>query len=350
MKILGIETSCDETSASVVEVVQDNIKVLSNLVNSQVDIHAEYGGVVPEVAARQHSKDTIPIIKQALSDANLAFTDIDLIAVTQGPGLAGSLMVGLETAKTIAFVQNIPLIPVNHLVGHLWSWQLKLPKELGKIKTEFPYLGLIVSGGHTELVLVENYHKYKVLGRTVDDAAGEAFDKVAKILGLAYPGGPEISKKAVLGRGDKFDLPRPMTKKRNFDFSFAGLKTAVLYKDKKIKNKNKEYVNDMAASFETAVIDTLIQKLKIAIENYPIKIIAISGGVSANKKLRQEIKSTFAKNNIEVRVPEIMYTGDNAAMIALAGYLLCNKKQAAGTASGKKSYLELSVNPNMKIK
>lgn len=345
MKILGIETSCDETSAAVVEVIQDDIKVLSNLINSQVDIHAQYGGVVPEVAARQHSKNIIPIIKQALIDADLNFTDINLIAVTAGPGLVGSLMVGLETAKTIALVNNIPLIETNHLLGHLWSWQLKPLKEIGNLRIKFPYLGLIVSGGHTELILVEDFGKYKILGRTIDDAVGEAFDKVAKILGLTYPGGPEISKHAANGKNDRFILPRPMTKNKNLNFSFAGLKTAVLYKDKEVKNKDKQYINDMSASFETAVIDTLIQKLKIAVTNYPIKIIAISGGVSANKKLRTEIKSVFAKNNIEVKIPEIIYTGDNAAMIALAGYLMVKNKRLKQT----KNFLTLSAQPNMKI-
>lgn len=345
MKILGIETSCDETAVAMVEMTDKKIRVLSNLANSQVKIHSQYGGVVPEVAARQHSHNLAPLLEQALVETKLKMSDVGLIAVTQGPGLAGALMVGLETAKTLAFVNNLPLMPVSHLLGHLWSWLLPLPGQVRVWHVSFPFLSLIVSGGHTELVFVKNFNDYEILGQTLDDAAGEAFDKVAKVLNLGYPGGPPISKRAQTGKVDRFDLPRPLVDKNNFSFSFSGLKTAVLYSWRNLA-KTEQDINDMAASFQAAVVDTLITKIKLAIKTYRVELITISGGVSANQELRQRLKDELKNHKVKVVVPELDYTGDNAAMIALAGYLVWQEYKCKKSAD---QHLTLAVKPNLKI-
>jgi len=269
MIILGIETSCDETAAAIVQNKSERFEILSSVVSSQVDIHAKTGGIVPEVAAREHIKNILPIIDQALKKASMDYHKIDAIAVTAGPGLITSLLVGAETAKVLSYTWNKPLTAINHLAAHIYanfisaSWRTKI---------QFPLLALVVSGGHTELVLMKKHLDYQVIGQTRDDAAGEAFDKVAKLLNLGYPGGPIISKLAKDGDRKAVDLPRPMIKENNFDFSFAGLKTAALYKIQsgKYNLKDKKTIADFCASFEQAAIDVLVEKTIKAAKKYNV--------------------------------------------------------------------------------
>ncbi len=325
MLILAIETSCDETA---VAVLKDTV-ILSNLVASQIDIHKEFGGIVPEVAARAHTEKMMPLLKRAMADADLSFKDIDAIAVTFGPGLVGSLLVGLSTAKALAYSLNKKLIPVNHVEAHLYAAWLEQDQP-----PEFPALGLVVSGGHTELVLIKDHSDYQLLGATLDDAAGEAFDKVAKLLDLGYPGGPAISKAAEKGDPNKFDLPRPMLDRDDFDFSFSGLKTAVLYLVKKTNVEthsprklsaagcNASLRNDIAASFQQAVVDVLVKKSLRAIEKYKPKSFILGGGVAANKSLRETFVKAIHKlpDPIKFYCPEIELCTDNAVMIGVLGY------------------------------
>ena len=348
MLILGIETSCDETAASVLEVKNNKVKVLSNIISSQVKIHAKYGGVVPSLAAREHVKNLPKVLKLALKTGNCTLETTDLIAVTRGPGLISSLLVGTTFAKTLAWKYKKPIVGVNHIEGHIASNWL-VPVGAGfRLQVSgfgfFPSLCLIVSGGHTELVLMQNFGKYKIIGQTLDDAAGEAFDKIARILGLGYPGGPAISAEAeklvvgrgllVIGKNEKSEqpttnnhklitkLPRPMLKSKDFNFSFAGLKTAVLYL---VRDLTKTYPlskikTDVAAEAQQAIVDVLISKTIRAAEKYKAKSIMLSGGVSANKLLRTELEKAAAKRGIKFFKPEMEYTTDNASMIALAGY------------------------------
>jgi N6-L-threonylcarbamoyladenine synthase len=323
MKILGIETSCDETAAAVVE---DGIKILSNEIASQVEIHARYGGIVPEVASRQHTLSIIPIIQSAMSKAGLGWQDLSAIAVTNGPGLAGSLLTGVNTAKAIAMAQNLPLIGVNHLEGHIYAnW-------LNGNKPEFPLVCLIVSGGHSDLVLMKGHGDYTLLGRTRDDAAGEAFDKAARVLGLGYPGGPVIEKAAVNGKAT-IPLPKSWIKGTN-DFSFSGIKTSLLRLVEGNKAINKA---DAAASFQSAVVDVLVTKTINTAQEYNARQILLAGGVAANKHLRQTLLS---QSPMPVIIPPIILCTDNAAMIAACGYY---RFQA-----GKTSELSLDVIPNLK--
>jgi N6-L-threonylcarbamoyladenine synthase len=326
IRILGIETSCDETAAAVISLEGDDLQVASHLVNSQVNLHATFGGVIPEVAARQHIKNILPLIDEAMQSAKVNFKDIDALAVTKGPGLAGALMVGLETAKTLAWLHHKPLYQANHLLGHLWSWLLPLVGQEKKMNIEFPFLSLIVSGGHTELVVVKDYAEYEVVGRTLDDAAGEAFDKVAKILELGYPGGPILSKRAELGDDNSFIFPRPMLADKNFDFSFSGLKTSVLYAYKKQTKVDDVLINNIAASFQRAAVDVLVKKTIKAAQFYKVKAVTVVGGVSANALLRAQFKKYLEQIQMPLFLPELTYTGDNAAMIALAGYMVYNKR------------------------
>ncbi|MCG2686851.1 tRNA (adenosine(37)-N6)-threonylcarbamoyltransferase complex transferase subunit TsaD [Candidatus Parcubacteria bacterium] len=354
MTILGIETSCDETAVAVLKVKNGKFNLLSNIVSSQVKIHAKYGGIVPEVAARMQMEMIIPVIKEALVGAGfkpartghrpVPTNNIDYIAVTQGPGLVTSLVIGVETAKTLSYILNKPLIPVNHLVAHLLVNCIN-----NKIK--YPAVGLIVSGGHTMLVLMKNPSrgKYEIIGETQDDAVGEAFDKVAKILNLGYPGGPIISKLAINGDKNKFKLPRPMIQQQNFNFSFSGLKTAVLYltQDKKFK-KTKQNINDLCASFQQACIDVLVSKTLRAIKKYKPKSFLLGGGVAANSELRKQLKEKINTKFPEVRIfiPELKFTGDNAAMIAVAGYFQATKN----TKTLKhKNRLDLKADPNLNL-
>lgn len=360
MKILGIETSCDETSIALLEIHGTTCRVISNIVSSQVEIHSPFGGVVPHLANREHQKNLVPVLLKTLGEERLINSKIqfkiqklnkilerepellkqfkkyilpletpkiDLIAITSGPGLEPALWVGINFAKALAHLWNKPLIGINHMKGHIYSNWLKpvgIKFELKNPNIKFPVLNLIVSGGHTMLVLMRGHNKYKVLGETLDDAAGEAFDKVAKMLNLGYPGGPIISKLAEKGNEKTFDLPRPMLKTKDYNFSFSGLKTAVLYtlKDLKLKTYNLKLKSDIAASFQQAAVDVLVQKTLRAAEKYRIKTILLSGGVSANKKLRYELETNIKKRypKINYNQPLLEYTGDNAAMIALAGY------------------------------
>src|SRR3989344_2628261 len=307
MNILAIETSCDETSAAVVKVNDSVFEVASNIISSQIDIHQAYGGVGPEVAAREHVKNIIPVIEESFQTAAVTSKDIDLIAVTSGPGLITSLIVGVEAAKSLGLAWNKPVIGVNHMYAHLAANFLYFTHPTTSFKQgggsdQFPVMALIVSGGHTELVLVEDYTKFKKIGQTVDDAAGEAFDKVAKLLNLGYPGGPIISALAdkfnppVQAVNQNLSLPRPMIGSADFNFSFSGLKTAVLYAVQKMtKSEIKERTPEICYEFQKAVVDVLVKKTIKAAAKFSAKTIFMAGGVAANKKLRQELE-TAARN------------------------------------------------------
>jgi len=357
MHILGIETSCDETSGAVLEITKTavdlHINVKSQVIASQIDIHKQYGGVVPEIAARQHMQNIIPVIDETLEQSNIKINEIDLVAVTQGPGLATSLMVGLEFGKTLALTKNIPFVPVNHLVGHVFSWLLPVVGGETNVNVNFPFLSLIISGGHTELVLVKSFTEFEILGKTLDDAVGEAFDKVAKMLGLEYPGGHKLSELSAAGDVTAFSLPRPMLQSNDFNFSLAGLKTAVLYKIRDINSSlDKQTKADLAASFQTAITDVLLAKTFAAAKKFNIKNIAVVGGVSANKFIRDSFIRKAEEENIEIKLPDLAYTGDNGAMIALAGYFdYKNKKDNVETQdlASEKNYLTLSVDPNLHL-
>ncbi len=306
MKILAIESSCDETSAAVIE----NSHTLSNIISSQ-HFHGKYGGVVPELASRAHVKTVSKICEEALSSAGLKIEDIDAFAVTSEPGLIGSLIVGSNFAKGLSVKYSKPLVPVNHIEGHLYSGCLQ------DTSVEFPFISLVVSGGHTSLFLVKSYDEYEILGSTIDDAAGEAFDKAASMLGLSYPGGPEIDKLARNGDPKKYHFPRSMLKKDNFDFSFSGLKTSVKYflDDKFPSGAEGQNLCDIAASFQEAAVDVPVQKSVRAAIKYGTKYLIITGGVSANSRLREKMKIEAEKSNIKVITPDLDYCMDNAAMI-----------------------------------
>ncbi len=318
-RILGIESSCDETAAAVLE---DGRRLYSNTIASQIDLHAQYGGVFPEVASRQHIRTIYGVVDQALHQAHITLQEIDAIAVTQGPGLAGSLVVGLNMAKGLALSRNIPLIGVNHLEGHIYSaWVYSAssfpPGTKPPVEPKFPLMALLVSGGHTELILIKGHLQYQQLGKTQDDAAGEAFDKVARLLGLSYPGGPSIQLAAEGGDPKAFNFPRAKLDNA-WDFSFSGLKTAVLRMVKQFESAGKPLpVADMAASFQAAVVDTLVTKTIKAAAEFGSKEIIVAGGVSANKTLRQAFT---LHSYLPVHIPHISLCTDNAAMIGCAGY------------------------------
>lgn len=313
--ILGIESSCDDTAASVIH----NGRILSNVVASQ-NIHAEYGGVVPELASRAHQQNIVPVVHQALKKANINKEDLNAIAFTRGPGLMGSLLVGTSFAKSLAFGLNIPLIDVNHMQGHILAHFIDEP---GFTKPPFPFLAMTISGGHTQIVKVDDYFDMTVIGETIDDAVGEAFDKSGKILGLGYPAGPEIDKRAKLGNPKAFTFTKPRVDGLNF--SFSGLKTAILYfiqrEVKANPNFIEENLNDICASIQYTIIGILIDKLKLATKNTGITHIAIGGGVSANTGIRQALKDGEQKFGWTTYVPKFEFTTDNAAMIAIVGYL-----------------------------
>lgn len=308
MIILGIETSCDETGVAIVE---DGVKILANSLATSMEMHAKSGGIIPENAAREQVKALIPTLKEALASANLTEKEIDAIAVTHGPGLVGSLLVGVETAKALSFAWDKPLIPVNHLYGHIYSaWLANLNPP------QFPCIVLIVSGGHTDIVLMQDHGRLQWLGGTRDDAAGEAFDKTARLLGLPYPGGPSISQKAQEGKASTLNLPRPMIASGDFDFSFSGLKTAVytLIKDKSLTSQE---IADLAWEIEEAITAVLVSKTIKAAEQYQVKQIVLGGGVSANQKLREKMTQKFAG---VVIFPTPLLSTDNGAMIASAAF------------------------------
>ena len=314
IRILAIESSCDETAAAVLE---DGRALLASTVASQMEMHARFGGVFPEVASRQHVLSITPVIEQTLADAHLTLGDVDAIAVTRGPGLAGSLIVGMNAAKGLVLGSGRPLVGVNHLEGHLYSAWVHDADDEPPPEPQFPLMALLVSGGHTELNLMTDHLQYRRLGGTLDDAAGEAFDKVARMLGLAYPGGPNIQKAAVDGDPTAFKFPRSWLGKGH-DFSFSGLKTAVLREVRKLEAAgNPLPVADLAASFQAAVVDVLFTKTINAAREYGAKEILVAGGVSANQSLRETF---FAQDEFPVNIPKLALCTDNAAMIAAAGY------------------------------
>jgi N6-L-threonylcarbamoyladenine synthase len=327
MKILGVETSCDETAAAVVE---DGMSILSDQIASQLNIHARYGGIVPEVASRQHILAIIPIIKQAMTEAAVTWSDLDGIAVTNGPGLAGSLLVGVNAAKAIALGQNLPITGVNHLEGHIYANWLENNRNM---LPSFPLVCLIVSGGHTDLVLMKGHGDYVLLGRTRDDASGEAFDKAARILDLGYPGGPAIQQAAESGTVS-LELPRAWLKGTN-DFSFSGIKTALL---RLVETGKVTGRADAAASFQEAVVEVLVTKTVAAAREHGANQILLAGGVAANTRLRQRI---VAESSLPVLIPPPRLCTDNAAMIASCGYFRFQ--------SGKRDGLDLDVVPGLKL-
>lgn len=331
--ILAIESSCDETAAAV---VRNGREVLSNIIFSQIDLHTLYGGVVPEIASRKHIEKVNQVIEEALIKANVALKDIDAIAVTYGPGLVGALLVGVSAAKAISFATGIPLVGVHHIEGHISANYIE-NKEL-----EPPFACLVVSGGHTHLVLVEDYGKYKIIGKTRDDAAGEAFDKVARAIGLGYPGGPKIDKISDEGNPEAIQFPRAKVVDSEYDFSFSGLKSSVLNYLNSCEMKGIE-VNraDVAASFQKSVVDVLVGHAMQAVKTYNFKKLAIAGGVASNKHLREAFEEACKKENVEFYHPSPIFCTDNAAMIGVAGYY----EFMAGTRSD----LDLNAVPNLRL-
>lgn len=310
--ILAIESSCDETAAAV---VRNGREVLSNIISSQIATHKLYGGVVPEIASRQHIKAIDQVIDAALEEGGVSKNDIDAIAVTYGPGLVGALLVGLSEAKALAFALNKPLVPVHHIEGHIAA------NYIQNKDWKPPFICEVISGGHTHIVHIKDYNDFEILGQTRDDAAGEAYDKVARVLGLTYPGGPQIDKIAKSGNSEAVKFPRVVLENDTYDFSFSGLKSAVLNYVNKAQMKGEEYKReDIAASFQQAVVDVLVEKAIRACREFNIKRLALAGGVSANSHLREEMKKACEKENIELSVPDIILCTDNAAMIGAAGY------------------------------
>ncbi len=311
--VLGIETSCDETAAAV---VVDGKKVLSSIVSSQTEIHSKYGGVVPELACRRHIETINPIVSEAVDKAGVKLADVNAIAVTSGPGLIGALIVGVSFAKSLAYSINRPLVSVNHLEAHIFSIG---PEQ----EVSFPFISLLASGGHTNLYLVRDYGCYEMLGRTYDDAAGEAFDKVAKLLNLGYPGGPIIDKLAKEGNSKAFNFPRALNLKESFNFSFSGLKTAVMehVRETRILGLEKKINQaDVAASFQQAVVDVLVSKTIASAKSKGVRDIVVAGGVAANEQLRRELKEAAMKEGLQLYIPSLQYCTDNAAMVAGIGY------------------------------
>lgn len=335
--ILGIETSCDETAAAV---VQDGRHILSNVVASQAALHAQFGGVFPEIASREHVLKIASVLDQALRDAGVTWRDLNMIAVTHGPGLAGSLLVGVNAAKGAAFSENLPLLGVNHLEGHIYANWLDPEKqgvEPQVLEHIFPLVSLIVSGGHSELVLMRTHGDYRLLGRTIDDAAGEAFDKVARLLGLSYPGGPAIQKAAETGDPAAFDLPRAWLK-GTYNFSFSGIKTAMLHLTRKLGKPEQMPVADIAASFQHAIADVLVEKTLSAVREFGARTILLAGGVAANTHLRALM---VQRAGVPVLIPPVKLCVDNGAMIAAAAWW----RYRAGERSG----WDLDVIPSLRL-
>jgi N6-L-threonylcarbamoyladenine synthase len=336
MRILAIETSCDDTAAAVVE---DGRKILSNIISSQVSVHQKYGGGVPELASRKHLEAIVPIVTEALEAAKLTLNEIDGIAVTQGPGLVGSLLVGLSFAKSLAFATGLPLMGVNHVEGHLSAIFLE------ENPPGFPFVGLIVSGGHTSLYRVDGFGKYRRLGRTLDDAAGEAYDKVAKLLKLGYPGGPVIDELSKTGDPKAISFPRSYLGKNSLDFSFSGLKTAVVNHVKGHPEPPEGYpmdlVRNVVSSFQDAVVDVLVRKTIQAARHQSLERIVLSGGVSANRVLRQKMRESASREGMEVHIPAPVFCTDNAAMIGVVGYEYLKR--------GKRSDLTLNAFSSMPL-
>ncbi|SEN39772.1 N6-L-threonylcarbamoyladenine synthase [Lihuaxuella thermophila] len=329
--VLGIETSCDETSAAV---VKGGTRLLSNVISSQMDVHRKFGGVVPEVASRRHVERITLIMQKALEQAGVSIKDLDAIAVTQGPGLVGALLIGVSAAKALSFATGIPLVGVHHIAGHIYANHLVKPLE-------FPLVALVVSGGHTELIYMEGHNRYERLGRTRDDAAGEAFDKVARLMNLPYPGGPHIDRLAAQGNPG-YDLPRAWLEADSLDFSFSGLKSAVMNLIHNASQRNEAIREaDLAASFQEAVLDVLVEKSLRAVKRTGVKRLVLAGGVSANSGLRVRLHQRCAQEQIELLIPPLELCTDNAAMIASAGtyqYL-----------DGNFAELSLNAEPNLSL-
>jgi len=331
MIVLGIETSCDETAAAIF----DGKQLLANCVITQ-EIHRKYGGVVPELASREHIRYIVSIVEEAFSEARLCWNDISAVAVTRGPGLVGSLLVGISYAKAAAFARNIPIVGVNHIEGHLWAPLF----EYTDIKP--PFIGLIISGGHTQLWLVQDFGYYKLLGQTLDDAVGESFDKVAQMLDLGYPGGPQIDRLSRIGNSEFHSFPHVGLKGDTYNFSYSGLKTSVLYYLKKLnRNEIITHKADIAASFQKAALDVLVEKSIRAAQVYSVSRIVLGGGVAANKTLQEKMHRAETENNVQVYIPSSRFCTDNAAMIALVGYRLLQ--------SGHSDNFSFSAEPSLKL-
>jgi putative glycoprotease GCP len=324
--ILGIESSCDETSCSIVKNGRIDI---GTSISTQISIHKNYGGVVPEIASREHVKNITFVIEECLEKAQMKIEDIDAIAITYGPGLIGSLLIGLEAAKTLSFIYNKPLIPVHHIAGHIYANSLE--KEM-----KFPLLALVVSGGHTELVLMKDHYKFEKLGGTLDDAIGECYDKVARVLGLEYPGGPKVDKLAHMGK-PTYKLPIPMNDD-SYNFSFSGLKSAVINLNHNLEQRNEQLnKEDLATSFQNVAITEIINKTRKAIKEENIKTLIVAGGVAANQGLREEVTKLGKELDVDVTIPSMKYCTDNATMIAAAGYYAYKDGRIADLTLNSKS-------------
>ncbi len=364
MIILSLETSCDETACAILEEKNGVFSVLANIVSSQIALHAKWGGVVPNLAAREHLKNIMPVIDEALKKARLTSKDIDLIAVTNGPGLIPALLIGVETAKTLSYLWKKPLIGIHHIEGHIYAnfiHPMEYPAERDNFakrnlfhRVNFPILCLVVSGGHTQLVLMKKHLSYEIIGETQDDAVGEAFDKVARILSLGYPGGPAVAKEAMKIKKYNLEapLPRPMIKSDTFNFSFSGLKTAVLYLVKKNEKllKNKAFVSAVCQEFQQSVCDVLISKTIRSAKKYNPKTIMLAGGVSANAELRRQLGEAIKKDLPDTIycIPETKYSIDNAVMIAIAASFRYKLKK--NTRVLKNNWKKLETNANLKLK
>ncbi len=329
--ILAIETSCDETAMAIIKNGQE---VVANVVASQIESHKRFGGVVPEIASRHHIEQITVVLEETLKKANMTMDDIDAIGVTEGPGLVGALLIGVTAAKSLAFAYQKPLIGVHHIAGHIYA--NRLLKEF-----QFPLLSLVVSGGHTELILMRDHGKFEVIGETRDDAAGEAYDKVAKSIGLTYPGGPQIDKLAQVGE-DTYHFPRALMDDESYDFSFSGLKTAVINTIHNAKQKGEEVSNEnIAASFQASVVDVLVSKTYRAVKEHDVKQLIVAGGVAANQGLRAKLEDTFKQEDVEVMIPPIQYCTDNAAMIGAAASIAFEQGHRAG--------FDLNANPSLSL-
>ncbi len=338
MKVLGFESSCDETGVALVEVPEQGApKLLAQALHSQITMHQAYGGVVPELASRDHIRRVLPLTREVLAEAGIELKEIDVIAYTQGPGLAGALLVGAGVAVALAAALGKPTLGVHHLEGHLLS------PFLSSDAPEFPFVALLVSGGHTQLMRVDDVGQYEILGETIDDAAGEAFDKSAKLLGLPYPGGPHLARLAEQGDATKFELPRPLMHSGKPDFSFAGLKTAVLTQVKKLGQTSEggptdQQRADLAAATQQAIVDVLVKKSMLALKETGLKRLVVAGGVGANAELRRQLNTACAKRHVRVHYPELSLCTDNGAMIAMAASMRLQRGmatlQAAGSGGG----------------
>lgn len=328
--ILAIESSCDETS---VAVVQNGCKILSNIIATQIDSHKRFGGVVPELASRHHVEAIIPCIDEALKKSKVSYEDLDAVAVTYGPGLVGSLLIGISAAKSLAYAHNLPLIAVNHMIGHIYS-----ARFVSEFK--YPIMALLISGGHTELVYLKKENQFEKIGETRDDAVGEAYDKIGRIMGISYPAGKEVDELALKGI-DNLNFPRAMINENNYDFSFSGLKSSFINTFHKLQKNNEINYKNLAASFQSSVIDVLTSKTIRAVNEYNVKQLIVAGGVSANKGLREAFSEKLFNTNVELIIPPLRLCGDNAAMIGAAAYIKYKNKDF--------SDLYLNADPNLDL-